>query len=68
MELERRHTDDTNRVVYTYRERSIDDGSRYDPLIDKYDYKSLPRRQERHFESERNKDEKRFNSLGRVRK
>lgn len=67
LELERRHTDETNKILYIYRERSIDDGSRFDPLLDKYDFQSLPRRRDRYPELEPSKDEKRFNSLGRVR-
>lgn len=66
LEIERRHSDETNKTLYIYRERSIDDGSRFDPRIDKYTSESLSRRKNRPIQVDRSKDDKRFNSLGRV--
>lgn len=68
LDRERRHTHETTKTLYIYRERSIDDGSRFDPRIDKYEpINSLQRRRERITQTDSlDKSEKRFNSLGRV--
>lgn len=47
---ERRHTEDNHpgrrRLNYAYRERSIDDGSHFDPRLDKYPEGTLRRSRE----------------------
>lgn len=51
--------------MYLHRERSIDDGSRFDPRIDKYDDTSLQRRKARLQKFDESKQEK-TSGLGRV--
>lgn len=65
MKKERRHTDESTRSQYLHRERSIDDGSRFDPRIDRYEMSTIDRKQ-RSQNLEDQKADKRFGSLGRV--
>lgn len=62
---ERRHTDESTRSQYLHRERSIDDGSRFDPRIDKYEISTIERKQRSQTQDDY-KSDKRFGSLGRV--
>uniref|UniRef100_A0A336M5B2 CSON012374 protein n=1 Tax=Culicoides sonorensis TaxID=179676 RepID=A0A336M5B2_CULSO len=63
LKKERRHTDESTRSQYLHRERSIDDGSRFDPRIDKY---NTTERKNRSQTVEDHKVDKRFGSLGRM--
>ncbi|XP_063700960.1 uncharacterized protein LOC134831188 [Culicoides brevitarsis] len=64
LKRERRHTDESSRSQYLHRERSIDDGSRFDPRIDKYEVSTIDRKHRNHTIDE--KSDKRFGSLGRM--
>lgn len=64
LKKERRHTDESTRSQYLHRERSIDDGSKFDPRIDKYEITTIERKQRS--QNIDDKSDKRFGSLGRV--
>lgn len=77
LKRERQHTElmhpSKKRYDYIFRERSIDDGSHYDPRLDKYPRENNTntlRRMQAAKQTEQNnnrKNEKKFNSLKKVR-
>lgn len=66
---ERSHTDSNHlpRRNYNYRERSIDDGSHFDPRLDKYPSDSLRRRERsKSIENENIRNDKKISGLEKV--